>query len=168
MRSIYLLAVWIHLLAAVVWIGGTAFLTLVLVPALREVELGARRSELLQATGVRFRSVGWIALGVLIGTGILVLMLRGVGWADVASAAFWGSDFGRVLAAKLLLVATILAASVTHDFVVGPRATRLLRAEPTSARASRQRRVATLLGRSTLLLALAVLVLAVLLVRGLP
>jgi len=82
LRSFDLLAVWIHLLAAVVWIGGTAFPTLVLVPALREVDLGARRSELLQATGVRFRSVGWIAPGVLIGTGILVLMLRGVRWAD--------------------------------------------------------------------------------------
>ncbi len=91
MRSIYLLAVWIHPLAAVVWNGGTAFLTLVL-----------DRNRRLDAA--------W----------------RGLGRRHQRRVLGWGSDFGRVLAAKLPLVAAILAASVTHDFVVGPRATRLL------------------------------------------
>ena len=122
MRLLYLLCVWIHLLAAVVWIGGTTFLTLVLVPVLRKADLGARRAELLHHTGIRFRRVGWIALGTLIGTGILILLLRGVGWTDLTSAAFWASGFGRLLAVKLLVVALLLALSLAHDFVVGPSA----------------------------------------------
>jgi uncharacterized membrane protein len=168
MRVLYLTMVWLHVLAAVVWIGGMTFLTLVLVPALRKVELGSRRVELLHVTGVRFRRVGWIALGVSIGSGILVLALRGVGWAAVSSAGFWGSSFGRVLAAKLLVVATIIVLSAAHDFFVGPRATRLLRADQASSPAARLRRWATVMGRANLLFALVVLALAVMLVRGVP
>jgi copper resistance protein D len=168
MRLVYLAAVWCHVLAAMVWIGGMAFLTLVIVPALRDVDLGSRRVELLHHTGVRFRTVAWVALGILVGTGSAILLLRGVGWAALASGAFWTTGFGRVLAVKLLLVAAILASSVAHDFVLGPRATRQLRADPSSPEALRLRRTATLLGRGNLLLALAVVALAVMLLRGLP
>ena len=168
MRLAYLVAVWCHVLAAILWIGGMAFLTLVVVPALRAVDLGQRRVELLHHTGVRFRNVAWIALGVLIATGIAILWLRGIGWAALTSVAFWNTSFGRVLAVKLLLVTAIGASSVLHDFVLGPRATQQLRADPSSPEALRLRRTVTLLGRGNLLLALAVVALAVTLVRGLP
>lgn len=168
MRLAYLVAVWCHVLAAIVWIGGMAFLTLVIVPALRAVDLGPRRVKLLHHTGVRFRNVAWIAIGVLVATGVAILWLRGIGWAALTTAAFWTSSFGGVLAVKLLLVAAIVAASVLHDFVLGPSATRQLRADPSSPEALRLRRTATFLGRGNLLLALAVVALAVMLVRGLP
>jgi uncharacterized membrane protein len=168
MRFLYVGAVWLHILAAIVWIGGMTFLSLILVPALRSPELGASRAGLLHQTGVRFRRVGWISLSVLLGTGVLILALRGVGWADLASTACWGISFGRILAVKLLLVASVLVLSAVHDFWIGPRASRRLRADATAAGADGLRRSATVLGRVNLLLALAIVALAVMLVRGTP
>ncbi len=168
MHALYVTSVYFHLLAAVVWIGGMVFLALVVVPALRSPEPLAARVEVLHRTGVRFRRIGWIALGVLVATGITNLLLRGLGWSEIFGTALWESRFGKVLAVKLALVVLILTVSVVHDFSVGPRATRLLRADPTSAEAARVRRLASMLGRANLLLALVVLLLAVMLVRGVP
>ena len=168
MRVLYLATVWLHLLAAIVWIGGITFLSLIVIPALRSADLASSRGPLLHRTGVRFRRVGWICLGVLLGTGALLLSLRGVGWGDLASGTFWDSPFGRTLAVKLFLVALVLAASIVHDFWIGPRASRLLRAAPGSPQTARLRSRATLLGRMNLLLALAIVALAVMLVRGQP
>ncbi|MEW6272928.1 MAG: CopD family protein [Thermodesulfobacteriota bacterium] len=168
MHALYVVSVWLHLLAAMVWIGGMVFLAAVVVPALKSPELAPSRVALLHGTGVRFRRVGWLALGTLLVTGLLNLLLRGYGLTQLTSAALWRSSFGEVLAAKLVLVAVILALSLVHDFVVGPRATRVLRTDPTSPAAARVRRAASWLGRANLLLALAVLALAVMLVRGAP
>lgn len=168
MRALYLTAVWLHLLAAIVWIGGMTFLSLVVVPALRSPELATSRAALLHRTGLRFRSIGWISLGVLLATGVLMLALRGVGWAELANGAFWVSSFGRILAVKLLLVLLVLGLSAVHDFAIGPLASQRLRAEPGSPEATELRRRASLLGRANLLLALAIVALAVMLVRGTP
>ncbi|HEY8515440.1 MAG TPA: CopD family protein [Candidatus Binatia bacterium] len=168
MHALYVVSVWLHLVAAVVWIGGMVFLAAVVVPALRTPELAPSRVALLHVAGVRFRRIGWIAIGTLLVTGVLNLTLRGYGVAQLGSAAFWQSRFGVVLLLKLLVVAVIVTLSVVHDFVVGPRATRVLRANPTSPEAARIRRNASWLGRANLVLALIVLALAVMLVRGAP
>jgi uncharacterized membrane protein len=59
--------VWVHILAAIIWIGGMFFLPLVLVPVLRRQE-PKLRAVLLDAVGRRFRTVGWIAIGLLLVT----------------------------------------------------------------------------------------------------
>jgi len=69
---------------------------------------------------------------------------------------------------KLFLVAIILVASAYHDFFVGPQATVAWQATPTSPDARRLRWQARWLGRMNLLLALIVVALAVMLVRGRP
>jgi uncharacterized membrane protein len=168
MHALYVVSVWLHLVAAVVWVGGMVFVALVLVPALRRPAPLENRVEIVQRTGVRFRRVGWIALGVLVATGVGNLWLRGIGPAELLSGAFWTTRFGKILALKVALVAAMALSSVVHDFVVGPRATRALRAGSESPEAMRLRRTASALGRGNLLVALAVLALAVLLVRGVP
>ncbi len=75
---------------------------------------------------------------------------------------------GRALGVKLLLVAVILVFSALHDFLIGPRATALGRADPTSPEAIRVRRQASWIGRLNLLLGLVVIALGVVLVRGWP
>jgi putative copper export protein len=165
MRPLYLLSVWLHILAAAAWIGGMIFLALVLFPVLRRLDLGAGAAEVMHRTAIRFRVVGWTCLLVLVATGVLNLTMWGIGWSDVAGRELWGSRFGRILAAKLTLVALMLALSLTHDFVIGPRAMARLRKEPDSIAAQRLRRTASWMGRFTLLLALAVVALAVMLTR---
>jgi len=55
-----------------------------------------------------------------------------------------------------------------HDIVVGPRAVAKLREAPGSAQALRLRRLASWMGRTTLLLGVAIIAAAIMLVRGVP
>lgn len=167
-HRLYLLSVLVHVLAAVVWIGGMAFLVLVVVPVTRRMPERHLVVRLIRDTGRRFRSVGWACLGILLATGITNLLLRGIGPRMWASADFWASPFGQVLAWKLSLVAAIWTLSAIHDFRIGPRASELLAADPLSPIALRFRRMAAWMGRLNLLLSLLVLALALMLVRGRP
>lgn len=165
---LYVASVWLHILAAATWVGGMIFLITVLVPVLRHPELRPQAAELISRTGMRFRLVGWVSLVILVVTGSFNLIQRGVGWNALSSAELWNTAFGRALAIKLALVALILCASALHDFVIGPRAARLWERDPDSVRVRGWRRTASWMGRANLLLALAVVAMAVILVRGWP
>ena len=166
MKGLYLLSVWLHILSAVIWIGGTIFLVLVLVPAIRRPEYREVAANLIQETGARFRRISWICLGLLVLSGTFNLASRGFGWADLWSGRLWQGSFGRTLGIKLLLVATILVLSALHDFVIGPRARMLWQTNPGAPETLRLRRQAGWVGRMNLLLALIVVALGVMLVRG--
>ncbi|HEY8521641.1 MAG TPA: DUF4149 domain-containing protein [Gammaproteobacteria bacterium] len=168
MQTIHFISILLHILAAVVWIGGMVFLGVVLIPALRRSELGAKMVEVIHRTGVRFRNVGWACLVLLVVTGVVNLGRWGVDWQRFTSAELWGSTWGRVLAAKLALVVAALALSCVHDFLIGPRATVRLRERPGSEEAKRLRRLAGWMGRTNLLIALIIVALATMLVRGVP
>lgn len=100
----------LHVLAAVVWIGGMLFIALVLVPVMRRLGDPALRARLVHETGMRFRTVGWIALGLLLASGLVNLWMRPY---LLAVPRFH---------VKLGLVVLALALSAVHDFVLGPRA----------------------------------------------
>lgn len=163
---LHLVFVWLHVLAAAVWIGGMVFLALVMVPVVRRAEYRPHAPRLVHLTGTRFSRVGWACFVVLVLTGMGNLYFRGIGWAAVLNAGFWASPFGMILGVKLLLVAVILHLSAWHDFRVGPRATAAWEADPTDPEALRLRRMASWAGRVNLVLALIVLALAAALVRG--
>jgi uncharacterized membrane protein len=65
--SLSLAVRFLHVAAAITWIGGMLFIALVVVPVTRGLEDVALRRRLVQATGRRFRVVGWLALGVNLG-----------------------------------------------------------------------------------------------------
>jgi len=166
-RLLYLFSVWLHIVAAIVWIGGMAFLVLVVVPWLR----GGGRAQagtLLRDTGRRFRTIGWVCLGVLAVTGTFNLAMRGVGLGSFTEPAWLASAFGRTVVAKLTLFVLMIALSLVHDFFVGPRATDAIARDPRSTEAARLRLAASWLGRINALLALLTVWVAVALVRGLP
>lgn len=167
MYTLYLISVWLHIVAAIVWIGGMTFLAMVLAPYARCLEQRHSAIALIRWTGMRFRTVGWACIGLLLLTGLFNLSYRGHGWADLFSD-FWKSPFGHTLAAKLLIVGVILLLSVYHDFVLGPHAGRVGMSHPDAPETRRSRRLAAWIGRINLLLALAVVALAVTLVRGWP
>ena len=168
MPAFYLLSIWLHVVAAGIWIGGMIFLALVLVPAIRQSEYQGVSSSLIHITGIRFRWVGWICLVLFPLTGVVNLVYRGVGWEEFWSRSLWQSPFGRTLAFKLALFAAILLFSVVHDFFIGPKAADLLESKPSSLDATRLRREASWIGRFNLLLALAVVALGVMLARETP
>jgi len=125
--QLYYLAVFLHLLAALLWLGGMFFLAVVGAPVLRKLESAALRGHLFHELGLRFRTVGWITLVVLVTTGIWILHMRGILRVDVLTdPGWWGTSFGRALAWKLAAVAAMILVSALHDFVFGPRAGRAL------------------------------------------
>jgi len=168
MDGIYVVSVWLHIMAAVVWVGGTVFLVIVLVPAIRRPEFGGIASKLIRFTGLRFRWIGWVCFCIFVFTGVINLAARGIGLKELQDAAFWQGSFGRTLAIKLVVVLTILVISAFHDFFLGPRAAAAWEANPASAEALRLRRQAVQLARLNLLIALTVILLGVMLVRGAP
>lgn len=165
MQTLHFISILLHILAAVVWIGGMVFLGIVLIPVLRQRRGSPEYAELISRTGTRFRNVGWICLVLLVITGFVNLG-RWVDHSRLLSAELWTSPWGHILAAKLVLVAVALALSAVHDFVVGPRATRRLREAPGSVEAGRLRRTAGWMGRANLLVAVLIAALAIMLARG--
>jgi uncharacterized membrane protein len=163
---LYQLSVYVHILSAIVWIGGMLFLPLVIVPATRGVP-PAERAALFSVVGRRFRTVGWTCIVLLLVTGTINVSYR-VTWDSLLSSALWTSTFGLTLAAKLSVVAVMLALSVYHDFFLGPRSVLVTRRAPASDEAHGLRRLASRIGRVEAILALLVIALAVMLVRGLP
>ena len=101
---------WTHVLAAMAWVGGMLFIALVLVPTARAFGDAAIRTRLIRDSGRRFRRVAWIALLVLVVTGLLNLWFEPI---LLRSPWFHG---------KLGLVVLALILSAFHDFVLGPRA----------------------------------------------
>ncbi len=165
MRLLYITSAWLHIVAAAVWIGGMTFLVLALVPALKRPQYKDIASGLVQLTGVRFRTIGWVTMVVLVVTGFINLYVRDVGMTELLGVDLWQTPFGRALAIKLFLVAIVLLMSGIHDFYVGPRATAAWQ-QSDLKHATRLRAQARWFGRANLILGLAVLVFAVLLVRG--
>jgi uncharacterized membrane protein len=101
---------WIHVLSAITWLGGMLFIALVLVPAVRTFDDARLRTRLVQESGSRFRTVAWIALALLVVTGLLNLWFQP--FLLRAPRFHW----------KLGLVVLALILSAFHDWVLGPRA----------------------------------------------
>jgi putative copper export protein len=100
----------VHLLAAAVWVGGSTALIFVGVPAIRILE-GEPRGRAMKELGLRWRPLGYGALGVAALTGIAL------------AAREWQHDtaFQAVFWTKVVLFVCLVVASYVHNFVLGPR-----------------------------------------------
>ncbi len=91
--------VFVHVLAATVWVGGQ--LTLAgLVPGLRALGPDAPRT-----VARRFNRIAWPAFGVLVATGI---------WNVLAIDPEWDSDYGRTVMVKVLVVTASGISALFH------------------------------------------------------
>ncbi|MGH9452815.1 MAG: hypothetical protein ACRD2O_02470 [Terriglobia bacterium] len=96
---------WIHLSAAVVGVGGMAFLVVILFPALRQAE-PAQREALVRSVLKRFRWATWTVIVLLIASGVYNMSLV---WE-----APWGI-YWKMLTLKIVLalVVFLIALSLT-------------------------------------------------------
>ena len=160
----YYLNVTLHLLAAMIWLGGMLFLAAVGAPVLRKVTDPQLRAALFRELGEQFRWVGWTCIGVLIATGLANLHFKGfLHWTTLSDASFWASRYGRALGGKLICVVIMVAVQATHDFRHGPRAARLV---PGSTEALRARKIAAGLARLNAIVGIILIYFAVRLARG--
>ena len=125
----------LHVLSASVWVGGTVALVFVGVPAVRRLE-GEARAVAMRALGRRWRPIGWSAMAVAILSGLWLTERHG-GFHEAAL----DTDFDRTLIVKSVLVALLVVGGLLHDFVLGPRLQRELRAGSPTAPATRRRLV---------------------------
>ena len=110
----------LHLLAAIVWVGGQLTLALVVRQALeRSVEDPVRRREVFVAAGERFGRIGLIVLmPLLLATGIALTYHRGV---DLGVLSMPG--YGMTLTVKIILALVSFAIAGVHG-VIAARASR--------------------------------------------
>ena len=165
MHALYLVSVWLHILAATLWIGGMFFLVLVVVPYLRKGDR-AKAAALMRDTGGRFRDIGWMCFVTVLLTGTFNLWMRGVRVSSFGDPVWLRSQLGHAVSLKLAVFTVVLVMSAVHDFVIGPRATRAIVADPRSKEAESLRRVASMMGRANVVFALILVALGVLIVRG--
>jgi len=123
----------VHLMSAMVWVGGTIALVFAGVPAIRTLE-GVARATALKELGRRWRPLGWSAMGVAILSGLWLTQLHG-GF----NAAALSTDFDQTLIVKSVLVVFLVIGALIHDYVLGPRLQREMRAKDPQAPATRRR-----------------------------
>ena len=128
----YQAAVFIHLASAIIWVGGSLFLAMVLIPVLRRFMPAPDQPptepqlppDLLGNIARRFRVISWVCIVLLVATGLYILPTRyGIGFAEFFSL---GGHFVANLQIKVALVAIVIWLSVIHDFVIGPLTSRLI------------------------------------------
>ena len=146
MRGVYLASVCLHVLAAMTWVGGMVIFVAAVMPYFRSQDHVAREA-FLQWFGARFRTLSWACLAILAVTGFLNLWMRGVRIDDFLRAEWRVTSFGRLVLAKLALVVLAVAISAWHE-------------RPAT------RRQARWLSRSLLVFGLAIVAVAVMLVRA--
>jgi putative copper export protein len=100
---------WLHIVAACVWIGGQMTVAAI-IPMLRDQRALARR------VGRRYQSIAWPAFAVLIVTGVLNVGSAGLRWSQLFDNAE-----GRTLVVKLGFVALSGLAAGVHALVQAPR-----------------------------------------------
>lgn len=161
MSPFYLFLVWAHVMAAVAWVGGMLFLSLVLAPLVRRRTAVPELAALFRSAARRFRFVVWAAVAVLVSSGPILLPQRGLSILDPAG-------WPPILRVKVGLVALLVGLTVTHDLALGPRVGEIA-AIPEHARSAGEQmvmRTATWLPRLALLLALGVIAAAAMLARS--
>jgi putative copper resistance protein D len=126
----------VHLLSAAVWVGGSVALVVAGVPAIRATE-GEARAAAMRMLGRRWRPLGWTAMGLAILSGLWLSDRHGA-----FDSAALDTRFDRWLMVKSGLVVLLVAGSVVHDYVLGPRLQRELRADDVRAPGTRRRLMA--------------------------
>ncbi len=106
-----MLIMWLHLVAAITWIGGMLFLWLVLRPILSSPSAGSDGLATLRRVEERFKTVRWASLLTLLVTGVYNLIHEG-------GSARLESSWGGVLMIKLLFVAIVMGLSGMNDFLL--------------------------------------------------
>ena len=112
-----LFVLWIHVIAAVTWVGGNLILAIVIVPHFKQSLPPVQRIKLLMQIGKRFEPVVWVCIGVLFFTGIVNIFFA----VDFTSTTPIAHAFMRTLLIKILLFFVLTILTVLHSVVFAPR-----------------------------------------------
>jgi uncharacterized membrane protein len=164
----YHLSVWLHILAATVWVGGLIYTAAVAVPSALTHEQ-TERQRLLRGLGRRFRWIGWGSIVVLVITGLGNLMLRisPIKFSQILNGELFDPEKVEQLIAiwlpwKLMLVIVMIGLMAFHD-ITSIQAAKRYQGSPDTAPGNRLGSRAAALAT---VLAILVLYVSVRMVRG--
>ncbi len=106
----------LHLLAAVIWLGGMAFSFLVVIPSLTAIDPPPLRGKLMGAVVKRFAPIAWAAVAVLVLTGLAMTV-----WRVPSPGALISTGYGIKLLVKILIAVAMIAIGAATAFVLTPK-----------------------------------------------
>jgi len=159
-HGVYILSVFIHVIAACTWIGGMLFLILVFIPGIKK---HPDKVSLIADVSLKYRGVGAVALTTLFITGILQLEYHGVQWTV---EYFTTSSYGVTAGLKIIVFTIIVIISLIHDYYLGTKAIDQWKNQPDHAKTKTLRTLSRFLSRVSFILALVAAWLGIILVRG--
>ncbi len=129
--SFRVVILWLHLLAAFVWVGGLCFQLLVLPPTLAHAANLRERLRLGLSMEAHFRFIVWPAVAVVLLTGLFNVM--NVLYLTTLAGGSMPSVFVRVLSLKLGCVVLMVILQAVAHLVLRPKRIALLRELPPEA-----------------------------------
>ncbi|MEM2760897.1 MAG: CopD family protein [Nitrososphaerales archaeon] len=109
------LITWIHLTSASIWVGGSIFIGIVLVPMLKTLaNTIEERTALMITIGKRFNKVALPALMVLVATGLYKAHLF-----LASPSTLLDSNYGIILAIKIIIVSSMITLFGMHVKISG-------------------------------------------------
>jgi len=105
----------LHLVAAALWLGGSAFFWVAFGPAVHSLD-SAAYTRALNRGRLALESMAWFGIALLMLTGMVNLLLR-----SYATNAHLGRPYMIVLAIKLFLFVAMLAHHTLQVFKYGPK-----------------------------------------------
>ena len=144
------IATFLHLVAAVTWLGGIIYINLVLLPILNTIE-PFTAGKLMGENAKRFSIIAWVSIGLLIITGLMQL--------DADTLFDFSTDFGTFLTLKLITVLIMITIGLYITLQLAPKIRKLAPAEgdaPTPEFLNLQKRLPLLI-RTNMILGILVL-----------
>lgn len=99
-----ILWLWLHLIGVVIWAGGFFYLLMALVPALSGGQASEDRKSLIQQAIANFRRVSWIAIALIVVSGVMNILKR----VDLAAGTGDMKTYMRILSIKLLIALALI------------------------------------------------------------
>lgn len=157
------LIMWAHLVAASIWVGGSIFIGIVLAPLLKTISDSVEgRLSIMIRVGRKFNKIGVPSLIILIATGIY----NSVGFISKPDLIL-STNYGVVLLIKIILVVVLIITFVIHVRLIRSEVERKIESKELSSELLQKvRSKIIMLGRITVLVSVAILLMAALLHSG--
>ena len=157
------LIMWAHLVAASIWVGGSIFIGIVLAPLLKTISDSIdERLSIMIRVGRKFNKIAVPSLIILIVSGLY----NSSGYLTKPSL-FLSTNYGLVLVAKIVLVIILIITFIIHVRLIRTKVEKQIESkELSSTEIQKLRSKIITLGRITVIVSVAILLMAALLHSG--
>ncbi len=154
---------WIHLISASIWVGGSIFIGIVLVPVLKTMTTSMEeRLQIMIKVGRRFNKIAVPSLIILIITGVYSshqLLSK--------PELLLSSSYGNLLIIKIILVIALIIVYTVHIRIIRKDVEeKILSKEMPENQIQKLRKKIIILGEATVVISVAILFMAALLDTG--